>query len=41
MRWPIGIAIALAIVVAVNFAVAYLAMSGADTLDPSYATEAR
>lgn len=41
MRWPIGIAIALAIVMAVNFAVAYIAVSGADVLDPTYATEAR
>lgn len=36
MRWPIGIVIAGALVVAVNFGFIYLAVTGADAVDPAY-----
>lgn len=39
--WPLGIALGLAIVIAVNAAFIYLAFSGADEVVPSYNTEAR
>jgi hypothetical protein len=39
--WPIAIAVWLGIVVIVNFAFAYVAVSGADAVSPSYARERR
>ena len=39
--WPMAIAIALAVVVAVNMAFIYVAVSGADEVVPSYETETR
>jgi hypothetical protein len=41
MRWPLALAAGLGLVVAVNLFVAYLAVKGADPVDPSYAAEAR
>lgn len=41
MRWIIGIVVALGVVVAVNGYVAWLAISGADPVDPTYLSEAR
>ncbi len=41
MRWPVGITLGLLAVIAVNLAVAYLAIHGADPVDPTYAAEAR
>lgn len=41
MRWPIGIAITGAIVVAVNMAFIWIAVSVQDDVVPSYAAEAR
>lgn len=40
-RWPIGIAIGLGIVVLVDFAFAWVAVSGADAISPSYEAERR
>jgi hypothetical protein len=39
--WPIGIGIALALVVALNAAFIWIAVSGQDPVVPSYSTEAR
>jgi hypothetical protein len=41
LRWPIGIALALLIVIAVNVAFVYIAVRGADEVAPSYVTEPR
>lgn len=41
MRWPVGLALGLFTVVLVNLAVAWVAVTGADPVDPSYAAEAR
>ncbi len=41
MRWMIGLALGLALVVVVNIAFAWVAVTGADALDPTYASEAR
>jgi hypothetical protein len=41
LRWPIGIAIALALVILVNLAFIYIAVSGADEVAPSYQSEPR
>ncbi len=41
MRWIVGVVVGLGIVVAVNAYVAYLAVSGADAIDPTYNSEAR
>lgn len=41
MRWIVGIVVGLGLVVAVNGYVAWLAVSGADALDPTYTSEAR
>ena len=40
-RWPIAIAIGLAIVILVNLAFIYIAVSGKDEIVPSYHTERR
>jgi hypothetical protein len=40
-RWPIGIAIGLILVVLVNLAFIYIAVSGKDEVVPSYHTEQR
>ena len=40
-RWPIGIALALGAVVAIQILFAVVAVSGSDPIDPSYAAEAR
>ena len=39
--WPIGIIVALVVVLLVNALFIYLAVSGADEIVPSYATEPR
>ena len=39
--WPIAIAIGLLLVVLVNLAFIYIAVSGADEITPSYFTEPR
>lgn len=36
MRWPIGIVIGLAIMVSVNLAFIYIAVSGSEPLEPTY-----
>jgi len=41
MRWPIGVAVVLGIVVLVNFAFAWVAVHGADPIDPTYESEHR
>jgi hypothetical protein len=41
LRWPIGIAIGLALVILVNLAFIYIAVSGADDVAPSYQSEPR
>jgi len=41
LRWPIGIAIALLIVILVNLTFIYVAVSGGDDVVPSYHTEER
>ena len=41
MRWPIGIAVALALVVAVNLAVLWIAAVHPDAIEPSYTSEDR
>lgn len=41
MRWPIGIAIVLFIVIVVQVAFAIIAVRTADEVDPTYASEAR
>jgi len=41
LRWPIGIAIGLFLVVMVNLAFIYIAVSGKDEIVPSYHTERR
>ena len=41
MRWPIGIAVGLGIVVLVDLAFAWVAVTGADTISPSYEAERR
>jgi hypothetical protein len=41
LRWPIGIAIGLALVILVNLAFIYIAVSGADDVVPSYQSESR
>lgn len=40
MRWPIMIAAGLGLVVAVNMAFIYVAVSGADTISADYKIEA-
>lgn len=40
-RWPWGIAIGLVIVILVNALFAWVAIRGADTIEPSYRTELR
>jgi hypothetical protein len=40
-HWPWGIAIGLAIVVVINALFAFIAVRGADSVVPSYTTEAR
>lgn len=40
MRWPMIIATGLGIVVIVNFAFVYVAVSGADTISADYHIEA-
>lgn len=39
--WPVAIALGLFLVVLVNAAFIYIAVSGADEIVPSYATEER
>ena len=39
--WPLAIIVGLLVVVGVNFAFVYIAVSGADEVLPSYATEER
>ncbi len=41
LRWPIGIAIGLLIMMAVNVCFIYIAVSGADEVVPSYMEEER
>lgn len=41
MRWPVGIAIALGVVVMVDLAFAWIATRDADAVVPSYAAERR
>ena len=41
MRWPIGIALALLVVIAVNFSVLYVALRHPIEIEPSYAAETR
>ena len=41
LRWPLGIALGLLVVVLVNAAFAYVAITGADEVAPSYQTEQR
>jgi hypothetical protein len=41
LRWPIGIAVALLIMMAVNACFIYVAITGADTVVPSYLEEDR
>lgn len=36
LEWPIGIALGLCIMICVNMAFIYVAVSGADSVDPSY-----
>ncbi|UCG85797.1 MAG: hypothetical protein JSW71_18045 [Gemmatimonadota bacterium] len=40
-RWPVGIAIGLLVMILVNLAFIYIAVSGADEVVPSYQIEAR
>jgi hypothetical protein len=40
-RWPLGIAIGLLVMIFVNLAFIYIAVSGADEVVPSYQSEAR
>lgn len=40
-RWPLSIAAGLLIVILVNVFFAYVAISGADDVVPSYTTESR
>jgi len=40
-RWPVGIAIGLLIVVLMNLAFIYIAVSGKDEVVPSYSIEHR
>lgn len=40
-HWPWGIAIGLAIVMVVNAVFAFIAVTGADSVVPSYTTEPR
>jgi hypothetical protein len=41
LRWPIAIAVGLFLVVLVNLAFIYIAVSGKDEIVPSYQTERR
>jgi hypothetical protein len=41
LLWPVGITVALIIVVVVNAIFIYVAVSGADDVAPSYNTEPR
>ena len=41
MRWPIGIAVGLLVVIAVNFSVLYLALRHPIEIEPSYTAETR
>jgi hypothetical protein len=41
LRWPVGIALALLIVIAVNVVFVYVAVRGADEVAPSYVIEPR
>ena len=40
-RWPVGIALGLLLIILVNLAFIYIAVSGADEVVPSYKTEPR
>jgi len=40
-RWPIAVAIGLAVVILVNLVFIYVAVSGRDEIVPSYTTERR
>ena len=41
MRWPIGIALGLLLVVAVNFSVLWIALRHPVEIDPSYESASR
>ena len=41
LRWPLGIAIGLLVMVVVNMGFIYIAVSGADDVVPSYYEEER
>lgn len=41
LRWPIAIAVGLALVILVNLAFIYIAVSGKDEIVPSYHSERR
>lgn len=41
LRWPIGIAIGLFLVILVNLVFIYIAVSGRDEIVPTYQTERR
>lgn len=41
MRWPVGVALSLFVVVALQIAFAVVAVRNADPVDPSYAAERR
>ena len=41
MRWPIGVGVALLVVVLLQLAFAWVAVKNADTIDPTYAAEKR
>lgn len=40
-RWPLAVAIGLALVIVVNLVFIYIAVSGRDEIVPSYQTERR
>ena len=41
MRWPVGVALSLFVVVALQIAFAVVASQHADVVDPTYASEKR
>jgi hypothetical protein len=41
LRWPIGIAVGLLLMILVNLAFIFIAVQGADEVVPSYQTEPR
>lgn len=41
MRWPVGVALSLFVVVVLQIAFAVVAVRNADTVDPTYAAEKR